>query len=222
MTRLVIATTIALFFALSNVGYANTPVPDKKTESETNAVRVVVTNYKQDEGLTGSDKIALASGFVAFLALAATFWQGALARRHNRLSIRPIIDIYTDRQHNYFLLSMQNFGIGPALIDSLLFTDMNTKMSYSVKQFSAFLIDQTKAPEIEWDEMTLGEAVPLPPGNSTDLIKIHIDESYPEDVDIVEKIAGQFRVVVKYRCLYDNHFIYDDFVDATVHHQLKS
>ncbi len=79
------------------------------------------------------------SNVIAICALGATFWQAYLSRRHNRLSVKPHIEISTGfnfNQQEYFINILNN-GIGPALITRIqLFVDGNEVNAQKSEVFS--------------------------------------------------------------------------------------
>ena len=62
-----------------------------------------------------SDYIALAASIIAMSALGVSIWQGYLARRHNILSVKPILQ-FTRNHLGKWVISLTNDGLGPALI----------------------------------------------------------------------------------------------------------
>jgi hypothetical protein len=62
------------------------------------------------------DPVQSASLVVAVCALVVTVWQGVVTRRHNRLSVTPVLTLY--RREIDGIISVKNSGIGPALIVS--------------------------------------------------------------------------------------------------------
>jgi len=66
--------------------------------------------------------IAIAGLIIALAAAITTIWQGVLTRRHNRLSVKPMIRI--DRNSitgQPFNITLKNTGVGPAIIKSIQF-----------------------------------------------------------------------------------------------------
>lgn len=62
------------------------------------------------------DPIDVAALVVAACALVVTVWQGVVTRKHNRLSVTPVLTLY--RREIDGLITVKNNGIGPALIIS--------------------------------------------------------------------------------------------------------
>lgn len=65
--------------------------------------------------LTQSDWIALSAMIVAVLALFVTIWESYQSRKHNRLSVKPLLGIGVDI-HEKLEFTLSNQGIGPAVI----------------------------------------------------------------------------------------------------------
>ena len=65
---------------------------------------------------TTLDPIQFAALVVAVCALVVTVWQGVVTRKHNRLSVTPVLTLY--RREIDGVITVKNNGIGPALIIS--------------------------------------------------------------------------------------------------------
>ena len=61
-----------------------------------------------------SELLAIAGLATAVCALVATIWQGVVARKHNRLSVKPVLTLY--REESDGKIYIKNNGTGPALI----------------------------------------------------------------------------------------------------------
>lgn len=66
--------------------------------------------------MTCIDPVAIGSLATAVCALVATIWQAAIARKHNRLSVRPVLTLY--RHEDDGIIVIRNNGSGPAIIRS--------------------------------------------------------------------------------------------------------
>ncbi len=66
---------------------------------------------------------AIASIFIAIIALFFSVWQGLQTRKHNKLSVRPLLKFYPrqsdDSQNGHYRLALVNCGIGPAVIKNV-------------------------------------------------------------------------------------------------------
>lgn len=69
--------------------------------------------------MTASDIIATSAAIIALASLYVAIQQTALTRTHNRLSVRPFLEIYRKQFDNEPIeYSVENRGIGPAIIKS--------------------------------------------------------------------------------------------------------
>ncbi|MCA9741324.1 MAG: hypothetical protein H6695_08455 [Deferribacteres bacterium] len=65
--------------------------------------------------MTADQITAIATVSIALLALFVSIWQGALARKHNRLSVKPFLQVETSIVEP-FGVWVHNKGVGPAII----------------------------------------------------------------------------------------------------------
>lgn len=54
--------------------------------------------------------------FIAILALAISLWQGFEERRHNRLTVKPLLNFETISHNQTKSIRLSNNGLGPAVI----------------------------------------------------------------------------------------------------------
>lgn len=67
--------------------------------------------------MTKSEKIQSSLAiFIAMTALMISVWQGCEQRRHNRLSVRPLLDFQTVGHNNTQSIQLANNGLGPAIV----------------------------------------------------------------------------------------------------------
>lgn len=64
--------------------------------------------------------VSFAALFISLCAFAVTIYQSYLTRKHNRLSVKPILtlDRFLDLDERSFSVTLENFGVGPAVIDT--------------------------------------------------------------------------------------------------------
>lgn len=62
--------------------------------------------------------IAISSVVIALCALGTSFWQGYTTRQHNKLSVKPSLNLgYSLSKHSSFIgIEIKNTGIGPLII----------------------------------------------------------------------------------------------------------
>ncbi|MDP5138737.1 hypothetical protein ORJ04_22585 [Rheinheimera baltica] len=69
--------------------------------------------------MSNSDIIALSAVIIAALALLSTLWQGYLTRKHNKLSVKPLLHLNLGTLNGLFI-KLQSLGLGPALITKVV------------------------------------------------------------------------------------------------------
>lgn len=76
--------------------------------------------------MQNSDYIAISSAVIALLAMGATIWQAWVTRKHNYLSVRPLLVWYIERKNSSdgaeLICLLRNKGIGPAIVTDRYFT----------------------------------------------------------------------------------------------------
>jgi hypothetical protein len=76
--------------------------------------------------ISNSDVIAVAAGFIALCSLGATIWQAWISRKHNRLTVRPVLSLQRDKTIDdnaiTWSFEVRNVGTGPALVKSFALT----------------------------------------------------------------------------------------------------
>lgn len=122
--------------------------------------------------------IGVCSVVIAVCALVATLWQEASSREHNRLSVRPILDIVIGLASDSSPagVSLENRGVGPAIIrTSNVFRGDAPIGSISTNTWNKFLIDTG----VGSDGITISRISPgtvMAPGASLPLIRVQNDE----------------------------------------------
>ncbi|PLX95576.1 MAG: hypothetical protein C0620_03920 [Desulfuromonas sp.] len=85
--------------------------------------------------------ISLASAFIALLALGVAIWQGIIARKHNRLSVKPIlaIDTFLSLDHETIGIKLRNNGVGPLILKNISFQRGSVRASLNDGSFKNML-----------------------------------------------------------------------------------
>jgi hypothetical protein len=160
--------------------------------------------------------IALVSILVAACALGTTIWQGYIMRKHNKLSVKPLLTTFDlqDLKGNieWVEYRLENCGVGPAIIKNFsLFYDEKEVSRNNRKTYEDFFKDKTKG----FLFSSNGSCVPnsiIPAGGSIVLVSFKYDKE-KHDVSFAEKIniVVEYQSIYKTRCLHmiqdnDRHF----------------
>ncbi|MFS1893192.1 hypothetical protein [Vibrio lentus] len=85
--------------------------------------------------------IAICAVFIAALSLGLTIYQSMLAREHNRIQVRPYLDLtWSSTDEEGFSCLLKNYGVGPAFIAKVnYFLDGKEYTVKSSKDFGALI-----------------------------------------------------------------------------------
>jgi hypothetical protein len=149
---------------------------------------------------------SLAGTIVAIVALVATIWNGLATRRHNRLSVRPLLRIDWTFEDGPLEAILRNAGIGPAFIGGVsVYVDaLKVELPFP-ESVRAALVAAGIAERCTGYNVFPGTA--LAAGEEFVLASLP-NTAAIEKVDL-EKIANslrRIRFVVPYRSVYDEPF----------------
>ena len=141
---------------------------------------------------TSLDPVAISSLVIALCAMVATVWQAAIARRHNRLSVRPVLTLY--RREIEGLIYVRNNGSGPAIITSY-------ELYSNGKRLPLDSLDGIFSTVTDVPELTPGVAIAV--GESVELVKAvtFLEASHTQPMEdlrfriVYESIYGERRVL---------------------------
>jgi len=161
--------------------------------------------------LSPADKIAIAAMFIALLAMVATFWQAALARRHNRLAVRPLLIRSLHRDFGphglTYTIGIVNVGVGPALVKNCYLREKGNLLPRLGEEHPVRALVRA----------ALGDKVPysldrcgLPAVNGaiapqTQLVvfELHFPTVTERSSPVLDDLARVFCLVVEYESLYE-------------------
>lgn len=98
---------------------------------ETNAL-IEKTNDYFIMSFSASEVIAISAVVVALSAFIVSVWQGISSRKHNRLSVKPLVDInLSTGPSGDASVALTNSGVGPALLQSFSVLYQNKKYIFN-------------------------------------------------------------------------------------------
>lgn len=166
-------------------------------------------------GLASNDIIAIVGIFIALLALFISLRQNSIARKHNVLSVRPILETMSTNNggenldpEKGFTIELVNNGLGPAeIIDFSLF--INDKKVYGDGEIASLnggndvraVIQhylKVSCTDIEVD--VIGNKTCLLPGDKRTIISIKLKTSHRE----LATLKGEIKFTAHYQDLYGN------------------
>lgn len=163
--------------------------------------------------VTTSDIIALAAAAVAVCALFATIWQAILARRHNRLSVRPLLVSVVDRKIDdagaEITLLVRNCGVGPAIVKERGFwRDGKPFLADADDEVSAVL-QHALASKYPWSlkkHGLPGIGTAIPPGGEHVIASVFFKKYTRQMADIALESGKDIFFRLRYQSLYEEVF----------------
>jgi len=132
------------------------------------------------------DLLGIAGVATALCALVATIWQGVISRKHNRLSVKPVLTLYREEVNGK--IYVKNNGIGPALIRGFaIHLDSKPLAERDVPELLPFVRDAA----------FLTHDIALAPGDTIDLIA---SQTYIDGTHIPPLRALSFQI--RYASIY--------------------
>lgn len=160
--------------------------------------------------MTTDQIIALSGLLTAIAAMAATAWQAALGREHNRRSVRPIVrvDVSIARNAPFKGLVIRNIGLGPAVIESFDISVRGRGMKGTVGGWGAAR-DALAIPagrlDVGW--LTPGDVL----GHGEVIHAFGLNEQFSQDDSELKRFLRGLKDVtleIRYKSVYEEQFIY--------------
>ena len=166
-------------------------------------------------GLSSSDVIALSSAVIALCAFFATIWQGWLAHRHNRLSVRPLLVWHTARRNGSvsagIRFSVRNLGLGPAVIRDRWFTRDGSRFhpvglaTDEVQDFAQHVFGSKLEYRLQQFGLP-GRTAAIAPGAEVVLADLEFPSLPGVQLPVAMEVAGVLQFHLEYSCHYGKRF----------------
>lgn len=158
--------------------------------------------------MSSSDSIALAAAFVSLCALCAVIWQGYLTWKHNKLSVKPNIDVLIDlKRIDPVKITIKNHGLGPAIVDKIYFIINDESYDLStVAPMVAFI--NKYFPDIAepiTHHATQGQSV-IGSNNEVMLIEFCGSDVDNSLFDKVHNMLKNLTIIIEYSCVYGRKY----------------
>lgn len=164
---------------------------------------------------------AIVGAIVPIFTLIITVQQLSSARKHNRISVQPILNVW--QQHNSFTnpsnqaiefhykISLGNIGVGPALIEcfDVLVDDKKIIGSGTTPIDNAVsILFPTSNPHIEYRSYLSKGGVLAANGSILVLHMIFLNGSQPPPI-VLEHTMRRAKLIVRYKSIYGEEFMLD-------------
>lgn len=131
---------------------------------------------------------------IALIAVFISIWQGYEQRRHNRLSVKPILTFDAISHNNYKSIRLSNDGLGPAIVKRFIISEKGTQFDASegnpwteIKQL----------PNIQYSEMYyFDDGATIKPNEHFNLLTWEADSIRILDIELL----------IEYESIYEESF----------------
>ena len=162
-----------------------------------------------------SDKIlGISAMSISFITLVIFIYQTNLMSKQNYLSILPYLSISTsdNSANNTFAITLDNYGVGPAIIESatLSYQGKNEDLSDYDNELLKYL--RAKAPVLDSIKAisysTIDKGIAIPAGEKYNILTIYNSEKdYRLYKSILEELIGKgLYFEIKYKSIQDEHW----------------
>lgn len=148
------------------------------------------------------------SELIALCALFFTAWQLSVQRSHNKVSVKPHLFVFRDKDRlnneGKITVHLINNGLGPAYI-----SDFQVYLDGTVTEANIAVESVFGKRDDGFQYTTLGEEFAIAHGQRVSLISIRFPVECWADIEKMESELDRLQVVVQYKSAYNNKFILD-------------
>jgi hypothetical protein len=161
-----------------------------------------------------------AAAIIALCALGLSIYQALATRRHNRLSVRPHLVVFTDRSLSNnqatFVVKIRNTGLGPAIVKSyVVFVDGNPFpiADGAVVLSTLCTILSRPVPRFGYHRLAPGDAIAR--DQELVLLSAEFNCANRQDYETAMKCFERVSARLSYASMYGEPFEYDSRVTRT-------
>lgn len=148
-----------------------------------------------------------ATTVIAVCAMIATGWQAWISRVHNKLSVRPNLIRYANRDRaTPVILGIANHGLGPAIIEDIIFSYDNQDYSFVNGDLQRKLEEIVQDSGLKFNLHHIAKNVFLPIGEKVNLIQIKNSNENDQNHNNALKLIGDLKFKLAYKSIYDEKF----------------
>ena len=160
---------------------------------------------KHRKKLSSDNIVSLAAIVIAIASIVVTVWQGMETRRHNRLSVRPKLEIIFESGHDSFGYVLMNNGLGPATITGIeLFIDGKQMQETGFSGYDE-LFEKLGMKNRKITHTGIYPGKTIKTNERQNIFKFYLTEK--DDLDtLLPKIYSRIKIEIKYQSMYDEPF----------------
>lgn len=152
--------------------------------------------------------VSIIGTIIALSAMATTVWQGFLTRRHNRLSVRPMLRVDRIIAENKASLLLANRGVGPAIIISMKFFVDGKVIEKKDSIPPGVLVLQKIG--LDARNFKVFEFLPPEPFSAGEKQELFESIGKISDETFVKKAFDRISVIIEYKSFYEDKYTFDN------------
>ena len=151
------------------------------------------------------DVLGLTSILIAVCALILTVIQSIQNRKHNRLSVKPILEVNHHRLFTERSIVIKNVGLGPAVINkcNLLIDGIEREITENI--WDEFL-STINLPKLKFQFYSIAGHTTFEPGQMEKLLYINCSSLSNDILDEIDLNLKRISFIIKYRSVYNEKF----------------
>lgn len=165
--------------------------------------------------MTASDYIALCALIVSVCAFSLTIYQGYLNREHQKISVKPKldIDIHSYKNNGQLTFDVTNKGLGPAFVTKFSVYVDGKKINSNTFDLWRDVVNALNIKDWVYEMYVPTSNSILIQGVSNILWKL---STKPDEVNI-EELIHRIKIVINYKSIYGEEDV--AFIDGRIKHE---
>ncbi|MBT8210860.1 MAG: hypothetical protein KJP14_10065 [Eudoraea sp.] len=157
--------------------------------------------------------LSLSAMSISFITLVIFIYQTNLMSKQNYLSILPYLQLSTsnDSENNSFTLGIQNYGVGPAIIESVKLQFRGEE--YDLRDYDHYLFNFLNAQDLALDSLThvdnstLNPGMAIPPNSNYQIFEVTTEQDYKSFLKSFVLLEEDLSWEIKYKSIQDEHWM---------------
>jgi hypothetical protein len=149
--------------------------------------------------------LSVSAIIIAFTSICISIWEGMETRNHNRLSVRPKLEVFFNGGKDSFGYNVINSGLGPAIITKMKISiDGNKINSAGFSGFDEF-INKLDLKGIDLSHSAIDSGITIIAGSSKIIIGCKFDKTDNRD-KLLTNIFKRVSIALGYVSMYNEYF----------------
>jgi hypothetical protein len=145
---------------------------------------------------------------IALSVAITTIWQGVLTRRHNRLSVKPILRIDRNAvKGEYASIILRNNGVGPAIINSVEFMVDGLTIPENVRDPWIEVLNRIGLSDTSIRIQTIISKESFSAGEKFELYKTINPVTEGKEINKIRTAVDRLTILIEYESVYEEQFI---------------